>query len=46
MALRTKDDAGLRQAVKWVVENLIKPGAKAVWDGLIRNIVDWIRYGC
>jgi hypothetical protein len=44
-ALRAKDHAGLREAVKWVVENLVKPGARKVWDSVIRNIVDWIQAG-
>ena len=29
-ALRAKDGDRLRQAVRWVVENLIKPGLKAL----------------
>jgi hypothetical protein len=45
LALRTKNEAGLRQAVTWVIENLIKPGVKAVWDGVIKEIVDWLRRG-
>lgn len=38
-ALRSKNEDSLRAAVVWVLENLIKPGVKVVWDVLVKTVV-------
>jgi hypothetical protein len=39
-ALRAKDRAGVRQAVRWVVDNVIKPGIRSLRDGAVQQILD------
>lgn len=39
-ALRIKDRAGLRQAISWVVDNLIKPAGRALRDRAVQNILN------
>jgi hypothetical protein len=38
-AIRSKNEDALRSAVVWVLENLIKPGVKAVWDSVIKVLI-------
>jgi|1186.fasta_scaffold124768_2 hypothetical protein len=39
-ALRAKDSAGLRQAIRWVLDNLIRPAARAVRDRAVQTILN------
>jgi len=41
-ALRAKNEDAIRSAVSWVVENLIKPGVKLIWESVIKAVVQSI----